>query len=431
MNIKIKPLPKPITAEIALPGCIGYTIRALNIAAMTKGSVKIINPLKSDDTYAMEEALKTLGIKVEERKDCFIVHGDISEVIDKQYEININISGRTARSILALLCIVPGIKTVICKDSFKKRPIGDLVDGLRQLGARIEYLEKEDYLPVKILSSKLSSGKVKMKGNLSSQYFSAIMMVAPMIGDIKIDVIGKQASKSFIDMTIAIMKDFGVTVINENYKRYLVKADQRYKNPKEYIVETESTSASYFFGIAAITKSKVKVLHLSPDSKQGDIRFVDILEKMGCKVKKNKKEKWIEVEGTNKLVGITASLSDTPDQTQTLAVVAAFAKGITKIKDIEHLRLKETNRIESPKKELQKVGIHATSTKNSLTISGGQPHGKIIETYGDHRMAMAFAVAGTKISGIEIKNSKVVDKSFPSFWKKLEEIGVEIIEKNL
>jgi len=227
------------------------------------------------------------------------------------------------------------------------------------------------------------------------------------------------------------MKNFGVSVINKNYRTYSIQGKQTYLNPKQYIIEPESTSASYFFGIAALTGSKIKVLHLDPDSKQGDILFVDVLKKMGCIVKKNRKEKWIEVEGTNKLIGVSENMNDTPDQTQTLAVVAAFAKGITRISGIKHLRLKETDRIESPKKELQKTGIKAITTNDSLTIYGGLPHGAVIETYNDHRMAMAFTMAGTKVRGIKILHSEVVNKSFPDFWKTLQKIGIEIIENSL
>lgn len=421
-NIKLYPLKKAIITSVTLPGCIGYTIRALNIAAMTKGSVKIVNPLKSDDTYGMVAALKTLGIVVEEGKDFFIVHGDIWDVKDKEYKINIGLSGRTARSLLALLCIVPGLKIVTCKEPFKKRPIGDLVDGLRQLGANIEYLEDEGFLPVKIHSNKLNSGTVKMKGTMSSQYFSAIMMVAPVVGEIKIEVIGEQSSKPFIDMTIAIMEEFGIEVINDTYKNYHIVTNSHYENPKEYIIEPEATAASYFFAIAAITKSTIKVLHLSPDSAQGDKSFADMLEMMGCTVRKNKREKWIEVSGSDTLQGITVNMNATPDLVPTLAVVAAFAQGKTVMTDIAHVRVKETDRIASPQKELAKMGIQTEATEDTFTVFGGKPKAAEIETYHDHRMAMAFAVAGSNIEGIQINDPEVVNKSFPDFWEKLKEL---------
>lgn len=425
-QIALSPLSKKITAEISIPGCIGYTIRALNIAAMTKGSVKIQNPLKSDDIYSMVNALKVLGIAVEEGENYFIVYGDIGQVANKDYKIDIGLSGRAARTLLALLCIVPGEKILTCAEEFKKRPIGDLVEGLRQIGAKIEYLEKDGHLPLKILSSVLNQGSISIRGEMSSQYFSAIMMIAPLIGNITIDVEGSQSSKPYVDMTINIMKDFGVNVINDNYAQYKIQNGQDYKNPNLYSVEPEATGASYFFSIAAVTRSKIKIPGLGPESLQGDIRMVDILEKMGCIVSKNQEAKWIEVEGTNALNGITVDMNDTPDLVPTLSVVAAFADGMTKMTNIAHVRLKETDRIDSPKNELLKMGITAVATNDSLTITGGDPKPAMIETYGDHRMAMSFAIAGTKIDGIKINNPDVVNKSFPEFWDKLEDIGIGI-----
>lgn len=424
-SIRIKPLSRPIQANVSIPGCLSYTVRALNLAAMANGSVKIQNALKSDDTYAMFNALKTLGIKVEEGPDYFIVHGSVEDVKDGQYTIDINISGRTARTLLALLCIIRGTKILTCKESFKKRPIADLVDGLRQLGANIEYVEQEGFLPVKITSTSLKPGTTKMNGSISSQYFSAIMMIAPKVGEIIIDVIGEQSSKPFIDVTISAMKNFGVEVKNYDYKRYYIDANQSYKSDN-YIVEADAISASYFFAIAAITKSTIRVLNLPHDSAQGDVHFADILEKMGCDVSKDEKERWIEVKGTDTLEGIEVNMNANPDTVQTLAIVAAFAKGTTHISGIHHLKIKETDRIEAPKNELRKMGVDVNTTDDEMVIIGGHPHGAYIDTYGDHRMAMAFAVAGTKIDGIVIKNPNVVSKSFPSFWKTLESLKIKI-----
>ncbi len=422
-KISLKPLQGSISGNVTIPGCLSYTIRALNLAAMTKGTVKIQNALKSDDTYAMVGVLKTLGINVEEGPDYFNVLGTVDDVKDDEYTLNINISGRTARTVLGLLCIVPGIKILTCKDSFKKRPVADLVDGLRQRGADIEYIEKEGYLPVKISSSALKAGVTKMKGSVSSQYFSSIMMIAPRIGEMIIEVIGEQSSKPFIDVTISAMKEFGVEVINENYQRYIIKANQIYKKDI-YIVEADAIAASYFWGIAAITNSSIKVLNLPPSSAQGDVRFADILEKMGCQVTKNETGKWIEVTGTTNLHGISIDMNANPDTVQTLAVIAAYAQGKTHISSIHHLKVKETDRIEAPRKELEKMGITINTTDDSMTIIGGTIHGAEIETYGDHRMAMAFAVAGAKTAGIIIKNPAVVSKSFPTFWEVLKTIGI-------
>lgn len=426
-TLKIIPLKNPIDKEVILPGSLSYTIRALNVALLTKGEVRIDNALISDDTLAMVGIIKTLGVKIVGGKNYFTVSGDISQIKDRAYELDVRLSGRTARSILATLCITPGIKTLTSSNAFKKRPVGDLVDGLRQLGANIEYLENEGFLPVKILSSTLNSGIVKIRGEKSSQFISAILMIAPLIGNITIEVIGQQSSKPFIDMTMSVMKSFGINVINENYARYVIEKKQDYINPETFEVEADATAASYFFAIAALTKSRIRVSNLSPDSKQGDVRIVDILKMMGAQIEKNKKEKSILVTGTDTLKGVSVDMNDIPDVVQTLAIISAFAQGITKITGIPHLRIKEADRIHSTKNELDKMGIGVESTNDSLTITGGIPHSALIETYGDHRMAMAFAVAGTVIDSVEIKDPDVVAKSFPEFWETLQKIGIGTI----
>jgi 3-phosphoshikimate 1-carboxyvinyltransferase len=421
-SLQLIPLKEPATAEVHLPGSLSYTIRAMALAAMTKGPVTIHNPLKSDDTYAMLAALQTLGIKNEEEENAFIIHGDIVDVKDIDYTINIRLSGRAARTLLALLCIVPGVKTLTCEEPFKKRPMQDLVEGLRQLGAQIEYVEEEGHLPIKIVSSKLNPGHVQMQGNMSSQYFSAIMMIAPYVGDITIEVLGEQASKPFIDITIEAMQKFGVNVFNKNYKSYIIPSGQNFACT-DYYVEADATAASYFWGIAAVSGSKITVKNVSTESKQGDAQFVEILEKMGCTVTAD--ETSITVQGNQTLRAVSVDMNHLPDVVPTLAVIAAFAKGKTVITGLDHLKGKESDRIEAPKQELTKMAITVDATENSLTIEGGSPKGATIETHGDHRIAMAFAVAGAKIPDVIITNPTVVSKSFPQFWSTIEELGIK------
>jgi 3-phosphoshikimate 1-carboxyvinyltransferase len=425
-TVLLSPLKNSVHTTIEIPGSLSCTIRALLLCTMVKGKVTIMNPSRNDDTYTMIAILKTLGITIFEKKNCFIVEGNITEIEKKEYVLNAHISGRTARMILPFLCTIPGIKTLTCDEAFKKRPVSDLVHVLRTLGARIVYLEKDGFLPIKILSENLIGEKVEITGQISSQYISSLLMIAPNIGGIKVNVIGKQRSKPFIDITLSILKEFGISVKNNAYKKYTVLAGQSYINPKKYVIEADAIAASYFWGIAALTKSSIRILHLSPLSPQGDIQFADILERMGCIVRKNEKESWIEVEGTDQLHGISVNMNDLPDSVLTLAVIASFAKGETKITGIEHLKIKESDRIENPKKELSKTGIVVQTTTNSITVIGGKPHTAFIDTYGDHRMAMAFSVAGSLIQGISIKHAEVVSKSFPTFFEKLKKIGVGV-----
>lgn len=412
---------------ITIPGSKSYTNRSLLLAALAKGTVKIINPLESSDTRVMIHCLKKLGIKITEKKGSIEVLNDISSIKNKHFDLDANESGTTIRFMLALSTIIPGIKILQGQAGLNKRPIGDLVEGLKQLGAKIAYLEKEGFPPVKVLSSKLNPGTIRIKGSISSQFISAILMIAPLIGEVKLDITGSQISKPYIDMTIDTMKQFGVKVENENYQKYVIRANQKYQ-AKKHVVEGDVSSASYFFAIAALTKSEITVKNINPKSIQADMKFLKILEKMGNIVKSGKND--ITVIGQN-IKPVSVDMQDCPDQVQTLAVLAAFAKGKTKITGVQSLRVKETDRVFALKKELKKMGISSSSTKTSLTIYGGNPKPAIIDTYGDHRMAMAFAVAANLLPDIKIKDPGVVNKTFPDFWKKLNSIRTRIHRKNI
>lgn len=383
--------------SVTVPGSKSYTHRALIISALTKRRVKIINSLASDDTSAMASCLKKLASG------------------KRSVHLDVNLSGTAMKFILALSTITPGIKVIGGGPGLNKRPIGPLVEALRQLGARIEYLNEEGYPPVHVLSSSLASGTVRISGRVSSQYISALLLIAPAVGGITIRVSGEQISKPYVDMTIDIMKQFGVSVRNDRYQTYMVKPGQKYR-PIKYMVEGDLSSASYFFAIAALTQTKIMVKNLNPRSVQADMKFLEILKHMGNKVTYGRNS--ITVFGTG-VRSATVDMSDCPDQVQTLAVLAAFANGTMTISGVQSLRIKETDRIAGVRAELKKMGIQTASTKTTLTIYGGAPRAAEIATYGDHRMAMAFAVAQAKLPEIKIKNPEVVSKTFPNFWKQL------------
>jgi len=429
-TIEIIPLHKKINAAVSIPGSKSYTNRALILATIAGKGTKILHPLISDDTKAMINCLKALGVKFSINKTLIEVLNSLGAIKGRNVNLDANLSGTTIRFLLALSTVLPGIKTLSGEASLNKRPIGELVDALKQLGAKIEYLEKKGYPPVRVLSSKLRSGTVKIKGDISSQFISALLMIAPLVGEVNIEIIGNQSSKPFIDMTIVIMEKFGIRVNNLNYRKYLISDGQKYKTQK-YTVEGDISSATYFFAIAVLTKSKVSVKNINPNSKQADMAFLKILEKMGSKVVFGKEEIVVFGKGVKAL---NVDMEDCPDQVQTLAVLAAFSDGITKIAGVKSLRVKETNRILAIKNELKKMGIKAKSSQNSLTIFGGNPKPATINTYSDHRMAMSFAVAGSLLSGMRINNPDVVNKTFPDFWEKLNSIGVKntkVTEKNI
>jgi 3-phosphoshikimate 1-carboxyvinyltransferase len=418
-HLRILPLAKPAKATITAPGSKSYTNRALFIAAITPGKVRITNPLISDDTQAMLSCLKSLGVKTVQKPSYIEVVGDISSVTDQSYELNADLSGITMRFILALCCVVPGKQTLQSQPGLQKRPVSDLVEGLRRLGAEIDYLGKPGHLPLRINSSELLSGEVKLSGEGSSQHLSAVLMIAPIVGNLTIEVIGKLISKPYVDMTVDIMKHFGVSVSGTNHQKY--KASGQYR-AVDYEVEGDVSSASYFFAIAALTKSAISVEGINPESKQADLKFLNILAKMDSTISRSKHG--IMVSG-NGVKALDVNMRDCPDQAQTLAVLAAFAEGKTTISGIKSLRVKETERVKALEQELGKMDIKTVSTPDTLTIHGGKPQPASIATYGDHRMAMSFAVAGSKLAGMEIQNPGVVSKTFPDFWKKLAEIGIK------
>lgn len=389
----IEPLLNPAEATVKVPGSKSYSLRALLIAALCEEEVKINNLLESDDTRAMQSCLESLK--------------------SQRTDIDVKDSGLTARFITALACITPGEQTIDGSTSSQKRPIKDLVDGLRELGADIEYIAKEGFLPLKVTSSGLSGRKISLKGDISSQYLSALLLIAPGLKNgLLIEIDGMQISRPYIDMTIDIMDYFGVKVKNADYQSYSVKA-QAYQ-PKDYAVEGDYSSAAYFYAINALTDSKIKVEGLNSDSKQADKKFVDFIKEAGGSLKP-----------------IDIDMKDCPDQAMTMAVLAAFADGTSIINGIASLRVKETERVAALENELAKMGIKTSSTNDSLTIYGGKPSGARIDTYGDHRIAMSFAVAATKIPGLKIMNPKVVDKTFPDFWKELAKItNVQTTENN-
>lgn len=421
-RVRIIPLKRPARATVAIPGSKSYTTRALLLAALTGGHITIKNPLVSDDTHAMIACLRELGLHCSFKGESLQVSGSLKDIQDREYHLNTFLSGTTARFMLALATIVPGVKEIRGRGRLNERPIGHLVESLRQLGAKIEYVDKKGYPPVRVLSSKLTPWKVTMKGTISSQFLSALLMVAPLVGKVEIEIKGEQISRPYIDMTIEAMGKFGVKVKNEGYKRYIVPAKQKYK-AKEYGVEGDVSSASYFAAIAALTHSTITLKNMNPKSLQADMRFLKILEDMGSIVTHGKDT--ITVKGGG-VKPISVDMQDCPDQAQTLAVLAAFGKGETTITGIQSLRIKETERVTAVEQELKKMGIRSESTHDSITIHGGNPKSARIDTYGDHRMAMSFAVAGTALEGMEINEPDVVSKTYPHFWDALASIGVEL-----
>jgi 3-phosphoshikimate 1-carboxyvinyltransferase len=334
--------------------------------------------------------------------------------------INVGHSGTSMRFLTALASLKKGTTLLDGSERLRERPMGELLNGLGELGVKAYSQKGDDCPPVIVESQGLKGGTARIKGRESSQFVSGLLMVAPYaLRDVHIEVTGPLSSKPYVDITRDVMSAFGVEIQDQGYSSFFVKAGQRYL-PHQYRIEGDASNASHFFSAAAVCGGRVKVKGLNPVSIQGDIGFLEILERMGCRVTRG--NDWIEVL-RGELHGIEIDMNEVPDLVPTLAVTAAFAQGKTVIRNIGHLRLKESDRIHALAVELSKMGIRVKEEEDGLKIEGGKPHGAEIETYDDHRMAMSFAIVGLAVPGVKIKGERCVDKSFPGFWKTLQELS--------
>lgn len=417
--IEIKPITSPINAIVKIPGSKSYTNRALITAALADGESVITNALFSDDTKYMASNLNILGIPVEEEQNDnkFIVHGKGGVIPVKRANLFVGNAGTAMRFLTAMLTLGKGVYEIDGVARMRQRPIQDLLDGLNQLGADVASKHNNGCPPVIIKGKGLAGGSATVKGDLSSQYFSAMLMASPYAKqDVSIKVNGNLVSKQYVEMTVALMYRFGVKVENSEYKSLFVKSGQRYK-PIHYEVEADASAASYFFAAAAITGGMVRITGIGSNSLQGDVHFVDVLKNMGCKVRMS--SNWIEVQG-NTLRGVDVDMNDMPDVVQTLAAVAVFATGKTRVRNVKNMRIKETDRIAAVVTELRRLGISTVEYEDGFEIEPSKPQPSEIETYDDHRMAMSFALIGLRANGISIKHPECISKTFPDYFQRLE-----------
>ncbi|MDP8162328.1 3-phosphoshikimate 1-carboxyvinyltransferase [Pasteurella skyensis] len=426
-KLTLSPISK-IDGEINLLGSKSLSNRALLLSALATGTTKITNLLDSDDTRHMLNALKELGVKYQLSDDKTVceIHG-----VDGAFDIQNGLSlflgnaGTAMRPLAAALCLKGNKDAEVVltgEPRMKERPILHLVDALRQIGANIEYLENDGYPPIAIQNSGLQGGKVKIDGSISSQFLTALLMVSPLVeGDLEIEIIGDLVSKPYIDITLAMMKDFGVRVQNDNYQKFHIKGNQHYISPHQYLVEGDASSASYFLAAAAI-KGKVKVTGICKNSIQGDRLFVDVLEKMGAKVTWG--NDFVEVE-KGELKGIDMDMNHIPDAAMTIATTALFAKGETVIRNIYNWRVKETDRLTAMATELRKVGAEVKEGEDFIRIQPlalEQFKQAEIETYDDHRMAMCFSLIALSNTPVTILDPDCTAKTFPSFFEEFKRV---------
>jgi 3-phosphoshikimate 1-carboxyvinyltransferase len=390
----------------------------LVLAALAHGGSRIEGALFSDDTLHMARGLASLGVSVDSDESArrFDVVGCAGHLAATRGSVFVGNSGTTARFLTPVMALGKGVFELDGDAAMQKRPLQPLLDALVGLGVKATSVRGNGCPPIRVESAGLVGGAVRMAGGISSQYFSALLMVAPCTRDgIALEVEGDLVSKPYIDVTAQAMKAFGVTFRNEGFERFEV-APGRYQGTV-YEVEPDASAASYFFAAAAITRGSVIVPGLGTRSLQGDLGFVRLLERMGCRVRQTETE--TEVTGPDKLTGIEADMSNLSDTAQTLAAVAPFADSPTRVTGIGFIRRKETNRVAAVVTELRRLGIRADEEDDGFVVYPGTPRPADIETYDDHRMAMSFAVAGLAAPGIRIRNPGCVSKTFPRFFDVL------------
>jgi len=420
----LTPSTKSINAQVTVPGSKSYTNRAMILAALCANSTVLKNISLSDDSKLLLENLKKLGVKTSLSENTLIISGAGFKAA--KVELYCGAAGTTLRFLLSLCSLVPDSEiTLSGTERLHQRPVADLVEALRALGAEIEYLQTKGCPPLLVRGGALScNAPLEISGATSSQFISSLLLTGSALpSGLNLSISGGIVSGSYIEMTLAILKVFGVQVEHQNYQSFTVPTKQ-YRSPGEYLVEGDASGASYFFGIAAISGGTVRVNNISFKSLQGDAQFPRLLEKMGCRVTTGSDAgvPWISVTGPKKLRSIEADMTLMPDTAQTLAVIATVAQGVSQIGGLSTLRHKETDRIAALCAELSKIGIKTEVKGDKLRVCGGTPRGAIIETYEDHRMAMAFAMLGVRVSGITISQPEVVSKSYPEFWTDLHGI---------
>jgi 3-phosphoshikimate 1-carboxyvinyltransferase len=414
--IEIKPQ-KIYDSEVTVPGSKSYTHRILIASALSDGVCTITNGLKSEDTRLTLGALKQMGITIDVGNDRIIVQGEKGRLKPCHEPVYLGNSGTSMRLLTAVAALGQGLYTLTGVKRMEERPIQDLLDGLVQMGVTARSKKNTGCPPVEIKGGKVEGGSVALRCGVSSQFLSALLLIAPYTHKgIEINIIEGPVSKPYVDMTVDVMEELGVEVKRDGYERFSVTGGQIYR-AGSYAVEPDCSQAGYFWAAAAITGLKIKVKGTTNKTRQGDVRLTQVFENMGCKI--NHETDGISVSGGS-LSAITVDMSDMPDMVPTLAVVAAFARGTTVIENVGHLKAKESDRLGSVVNELSKIGIEAACSDTGMKIKGGIPKGAEIDTYGDHRMAMSFALAGLKVPGIIIRDEHCVEKSFPDFWNVFE-----------
>lgn len=417
-TLTLQPIAK-VEGVVHLPGSKSISNRALLLAALAKGTTRITNLLDSDDVSHMLNALTALGVQYSLSDDKTVC--DITGVAGvfqhtEPLELFLGNAGTAMRPLTAALAVSNVDVTLTGEPRMYERPIGHLVDALRQWNADVEYLQQKDYPPLRIRGKALAGSKISIDGSVSSQFLTAVLMTAPLLsGDSEIVISGELVSKPYIDITLALMARFGVTVQNNNYQSFVVKGNQQYQSPGDFLVEGDASSASYFLAAAAIKGGTIKVTGIGKNAVQGDIHFADALEAMGATVDWG--YDYISVT-RNQLRGIDRDYNAIPDAAMTIATTALFAQGPTAIRNVYNWRVKETDRLAAMATELRKVGADVEEGEDYILITPpAQLKHASIATYNDHRMAMCFSLVALSDTAVTIEDPDCTRKTFPQYFE--------------
>lgn len=419
----IKPVSK-VNARIRLPGSKSMTHRALIMAALSEGPWEIANPLRAEDTLFTAGAIEALGAAVEWRADSVRVAPPAYRWRRPDGPIFLGNSGTSARLLLAVFSAGTGTFVLDGTPRLRQRPVGPAAEALQKLGADMRWIGEAGFLPVEINGKGLDPGNVFIDASESSQFLSGVLIAAPVArGKVGVEWSEPVASRPYLDMTLGMMKEAGIRFERQASNRIIVPAPQVYA-ARSFTVEGDCSSASYFWGAAALTGGEVLTSPVSPSSLQGDCRFLGILEKMGCRILWNDDE--VSVRGPEKLTPIDIDMNEMPDMVPTLGVLCAFANGTSRIRNVAHLRIKESDRLDAVAAGLKVLGVEVRELPDGLIIHGCapvKPPSGPVSAFDDHRIAMAFALAGLRLEGVVIEGAESVNKSFPLFWDIFESLG--------
>jgi 3-phosphoshikimate 1-carboxyvinyltransferase len=409
----------PLHGRFRAPGSKSITNRALVCASLAHGRSVLENASDSDDTGLFANGLNQMGVLVQKSGSDLIVEGHGGRLYAPKFPIPVGNAGTTLRFLLSLSALAQG--TVVCEGSERmgERPIEDLLEPLRALG--IDAVRTPGRSRYEITGATLKGGEVTVRGDKSSQFLSSLMMVLPYAqGDVRLLVEGELISVSYVKMTLEVMRNFGVSPdVEDSFCRFLFSAGDRY-SPRRFRVESDASGASYGLAAPAIAGGDTLVEDLTLESIQGDAGFAEILRRMGCSV--DQEADGVRIRREGELRGIDVDMNTMPDVVPTLAVTALFASGRTSIRNVAHLRYKESDRLSALGEELRKLGARVVIYDDGLEVHPGALQGALLDTHDDHRLAMAFALAGLRVPGVRIENPDCVRKSFPQFWNEFERL---------